>query len=324
MGRQFDVCNGDADGLCALLQWRLQYPQPATLITGLKREIALLANVQAQAGDEVNVFDLSMQRNQAALLKLLADGVRVRYFDHHNTGDVPAHALLQAHIDLGRDTCTSLLVDAALGGRWRGWALVGAYGDNLASVADPLAAAGGWSLADCQALRRLGELINYNAYGETAADVCIASARLYQLMVAYPDPRDMLQAERIIDALQAQRDTDLLHTQAIVPLQQNSRASLCVLPDAPWSRRLQGTLANDLANVDPQRAQAVLKQRSQGGYLVSVRAPVCCPSGANTLCGQFGGMGRARAAGIDCLPESELPRFVASFLAAPWGDQAGI
>ena len=76
--REFDVCNGDADGLCAALQWRLHRQAPARLVTGLKREIALLERVQAQAGDEVSVFDLSMQRNRAALLRLLDAGVRVR------------------------------------------------------------------------------------------------------------------------------------------------------------------------------------------------------------------------------------------------------
>ena len=42
-----DVCNGDADGLCAVLQWRLHTPAAATLVTGLKRDIALLERVQA-------------------------------------------------------------------------------------------------------------------------------------------------------------------------------------------------------------------------------------------------------------------------------------
>ena len=40
MGQRIDVCNGDADGLCAVLQWRLADPQPARLVTGLKRDIA--------------------------------------------------------------------------------------------------------------------------------------------------------------------------------------------------------------------------------------------------------------------------------------------
>ena len=54
MFQRFDVCNGDADGLCAALQWRLHEPAPATLQTGLKRDIALLERVHANADDEVD------------------------------------------------------------------------------------------------------------------------------------------------------------------------------------------------------------------------------------------------------------------------------
>ena len=38
----FDVFNGDADGICALVQLRLATPIESVLITGAKREIALL------------------------------------------------------------------------------------------------------------------------------------------------------------------------------------------------------------------------------------------------------------------------------------------
>ena len=42
-----DVFNGDADGLCALHQLRLADPQNSTLITGVKRDIDLVKQVQA-------------------------------------------------------------------------------------------------------------------------------------------------------------------------------------------------------------------------------------------------------------------------------------
>ena len=124
--QQFVVCNGDADGLCAAVQWRLHRATPATLVTGLKREIQLLERVQACAGDEVAVFDVSMRRNHRALLRLLDAGVRVRYFDHHAADDIPAHPLLEAHIDHASGVCTSLIVDRCLGGAFHRWALVGA------------------------------------------------------------------------------------------------------------------------------------------------------------------------------------------------------
>ena len=38
---RYDVFNGDADGICALLQLRLAAPADSTLITGVKRDIDL-------------------------------------------------------------------------------------------------------------------------------------------------------------------------------------------------------------------------------------------------------------------------------------------
>ena len=46
----FDVFNGDADGIIALTQLRLAEPKDSQLITGIKRDIALLSQVDvAQA-----------------------------------------------------------------------------------------------------------------------------------------------------------------------------------------------------------------------------------------------------------------------------------
>ena len=136
---RFDVCNGDADGLCSVRQWRLHDPSAARLITGLKRDIALLQQVPCVAASEVLVCDLSVQRNRPALDRLLEGGAQVRWFDHHWSGPVPAHQRLDAHLDFSNEVCTSLLVDRYLGGRFRAWALVGAYGDELTAVADRLA-----------------------------------------------------------------------------------------------------------------------------------------------------------------------------------------
>ena len=43
----YDVFDGDADGLCALHQFRLKNPAPAKLVTGVKRDIKLLDRVEA-------------------------------------------------------------------------------------------------------------------------------------------------------------------------------------------------------------------------------------------------------------------------------------
>ena len=317
--RRFDVCNGDADGLCAVLQWRLNEPVEATLVTGLKREIALLQRVPCDAADEVLVCDLSLQRNRVALQQLLEAGVRVRYFDHHAAGDVPQHAGLEAHLDFDSAVCTSLLMDRHLGGRFRGWALVGAYGDDLVTVADGLATAAGFDIAQRAGLRRLGQAINYNAYGEEQADVFIAPERLYRILARWPDPLALLAHEPIVDALDDRRQADLSQALALAPHWQNERASVVLLPDAPWSRRVSGCLANELASARPQQAQAVLRHQRSGALTVSVRAPRATPSGADELCAAFGGSGRAAAAGIDALPPQQLDPFIQAFSAAPWG-----
>ena len=63
----YDVFNGDADGICALHQLRLEQPQAAELITGVKRDIDLVARVKATAGDEITVLDISFARNAVAV-----------------------------------------------------------------------------------------------------------------------------------------------------------------------------------------------------------------------------------------------------------------
>src|SRR6185437_6344566 len=133
--RHYDVFNGDADGICSLHQLRLADPLDSELVTGLKRDIALLDSVPARSGDVVTVLDVSLDRNRAGLLALLDRGVHVRYFDHHHAGDIPRHPRLEAAIDVSRDACTSALVDRHLGGRFRAWAVVGAFGDDLAPLA---------------------------------------------------------------------------------------------------------------------------------------------------------------------------------------------
>jgi hypothetical protein len=272
--------------------------------------------------DEVLVCDLSIARNREPLRRLLDAGAHVRYFDHHFADHVPIHVKLETHLDADPEVCTSLLMDRWLDGRFHAWALVGAYGDALTAVAHRRAAAAGFGDEQRATLRRLGEAINYNAYGHDERDVHIAPAALFGIMVRYADPLEMVSAESIVDELDALRHDDLRHGQAVVPALQTEHARLMALPDAPWSRRVIGSLANELAAAAPRQAQAVLKPGPSGGYVVSVRAPRATPHGADVLCAAFGGGGRAAAAGIDGLPADALERFVAAFGAARWEAKA--
>ena len=315
-GGRFDVCNGDADGLCAVRQWRLHQPAQAVLVTGLKREIALLRKVPPERAREVLVCDLSVARNRDALVALLAAGARVRYFDHHDTaGELPASSRLEAHVDTRSGTCTSLLMDRCLGGLHRPWALAGAYGDQMGDVADSLARASGLDAGACATLRRLGELINYNAYGDSLADVRLAPREMHALMMRHTDAF-ALAREPVFDELGRQRADDRARATALTPRLSTPQACVLLLPDAAWSRRVAGSLANELAAATPRQAQAVLSARADGGWRVSVRSPRVQARGAAAVCARFGGSGREAAAGIDQLPADALDAFVDAFATA--------
>ena len=312
--RHFDVFNGDADGLCALHQLRLATPRTATLVTGIKRDVSLLERVPARAGDAVTALDISLDTNRDALLRLLANCVRVEYFDHHFAGELPAHPALRACIDTSPGTCTSLIVDRHLAGAQRIWAIVAAFGDNLGPEAQRLATALGLADDQIDRLRELGESLNYNAYGDSEDDLFIRPAALYAILHRHADPFAFLRDEPVVRRIGEGRRSDMAMARQLRPEHVLSSGSIYVLPDAPWSRRVRGVFGNELAATAPERAHAVLGPDAQGGYTVSVRAPLAAPRGADILCREFPtGSGRNAAAGINHLPRDSLPEFIRAF-----------
>jgi hypothetical protein len=306
----YDVFNGDADGLCSLHQLRLEYPLDSVLVTGAKRDIALLGRVSAQPGDSVTVLDVSVASNRAALTALLERGVAVQYFDHHFAGELPAHARLQAIIDTSPQVCTGILVDRYLQGRRRIWAVVAAFGDNLEPAAYALASSLRLDIGAIAALRQLGENLAYNAYGDSVADLIASPADLYRTLARYADPFRLLREERLLGRIDAVRRDDLALACEVEPTVALDSATVYVLPDTAWSRRVRGAFGNHLANRFPDLAHAILTPNAQEGYTVSVRAPQVKPTGADALCREFQtGGGRAAAAGINNLPQARLPDF---------------
>lgn len=313
-----DVCNGDADGLFALRQLRLDNPVESILVTGIKRDIGLLQRVRGGEGDHVTVLDIALGPNRDALMQLLDGGAMVTWYDHHAPGPVPEHPRLKTHIDTSAETCTSLLVDAKLSGRFRAWAVAAAYGDNLPRSAERLAGMLSLSAGQRAQLRLLGEAVNYNAYGDSESDVRIHPAALYRWIAHYTSPFDLIANSPIVHELDELRHNDLARARTETARLEDARFTMVMLPDAAWSRRVIGTFANELATSDPQRANAVLKELPDGDYTASVRAPVATPHGADALAREFGGGGRAAAAGIDRLPIADVPRFVARLATADW------
>lgn len=308
--------NGDADGLCALQQLRLVDPRAAKLVTGVKRDIELLQRVDAGAGDQVMVLDVSLDQNRGDLVRLLEAGASVRYFDHHHAGALPQHPNFEAHIEETADVCTSTLVDSYLGGRHRAWAIVAAFGDNLAGLGTALANATGIDPLTTATLQRLGIRLNYNAYGNAISDLCFDPAHLAQEMLPFADPIAFVRHSPAYEKLGAQYEEDMQKARALRPARQVPGATIVVLPDEAWARRAIGVLANDRARAQSDCAIAILSPNASGGYTVSVRVPAQSPVAADEFCRGFDtGGGRKLAAGINRLPATDVDRFADRFEA---------
>ena len=54
--------NGDADGICSMVQWGLVHGIEGQIVTGVKRDIELLKKVLPNIGDEFVVKVISLAR----------------------------------------------------------------------------------------------------------------------------------------------------------------------------------------------------------------------------------------------------------------------
>ena len=310
----FDVFNGDADGILSLVQLRLAEPRKAQLVTGRKRDIKLLDRVKAGEGDHVTVLDISMRSNADYLNRILDAGASVFYADHHNAGDIPDHPNLQAVIDTSPEMCTAMLIDECLEGAYRAWAVTAAFGDNFPKLAR--AKAEGYDFPLTQ-LARLGMLVNYNGYGGSVEDLLYNPADLYRELSGFNTPMKFLNENKaVFEALEVGYETDLLKATQAEVIDQTEKGHVISLSDSAGSRRISGVYGNQLAQDNPERAHAILTAQ-KGGYLVSIRAPLNKRTGADTLALQFEtGGGRSAAAGINHLPEVDLDQFIKAFRTA--------
>lgn len=311
----FDVFNGDADGICALLQLRLAEPAESKLVTGVKRDISLLKRADAKAGDHVNVLDISLDKNRQALVGLLDKQVEIFYVDHHQANDIPEHPKLHALINTDANICTSLLVDQYLGHQYTAWAVTAAFGDNLDSSALQAAQRLKLSEAQLRQLKELGTCINYNAYGENVEDLHFSPDNLYSELYGFQTPFEFIENNaNIYQALLEGYQTDMQQAWQVPAEYETDKVAVFILPDQKWARRVSGVWSNELANRFPDRAHAVLTHNRLEGYTVSVRAPLTNKSGADELCSRFpDGGGRKAAAGINHLPLAQLQAFLIAF-----------
>ncbi len=317
----FDVFNGDVDGICALHQLRLANPLVSDLITGVKRDTQLIDGLPAKAGDSITALDIGLKQNNTAVTRLLANGVRIRWIDHHNPGEIPDHPAFESSINTATDVCTSILVDRQLGGIYRPWAITAAFGDGLAGPARDLASGLNLTPSQTAGLSRLGELLNYNAYGETLADLWCQPKKLYSELHSFSDPWEFSAESDELACIENGFTEDIAKSGSLVPLLHRPGCSIWLLPDAPWSRRVSGVFATRQATLNRQQVLAVVTHSSDGEFLrVSLRVPAHefsttnLTTNADTFCQQFPtGGGRQTAAGINELPKGDFERFLRLF-----------
>ncbi len=311
----YDIFNGDADGICALHQLRLQKPDPdAILITGVKRDIALLSTLQGVEHSSLTVLDISLESNRPFLQILLNNSNRILYIDHHYAGIIPESTALTAHINTSPDTCTSLIVDSLLQGRFRKWAIVAAFGDNLHDAARKTARSLSLPEQEMEQLRELGELLNYNGYGEEITDLHFHPADLYRAVLPHEDPLDFIASSPELTVLSQgfRQDMTLAFSQDVINPGNSNR--IFHFPDTAWARRISGVFANLKAQEKKEAAHALIVDNADATLRISVRAPLTDRKNADSLCRAFPtGGGRAAAAGINRLPPEMLDDFISAF-----------
>ena len=315
----YDVFNGDADGIIALLQLRLADPKESILVTGVKRDISLLKQVAFENEHKpstVTVLDISLEKNITALTRLLDKDISVFYVDHHRTGKIPQAPNFKGLFDTDANVCTSLLVNQYLDHQFIYWAITAAFGDNMQASARTLAMQYGLSDEEQLQLNELGIYINYNGYGSSIDDLHFHPAKLFKALLNYPNPFDLINEPNSIYAqLKKAYLADMAKAESAEVLIENDIIKAVLLDDAPWARRVSGVLGNELANTSPDRAHAVLTLNShddsnEKSYTVSLRAPLNNKQGAGDICAQFPtGGGRAAAAGVNVLDENSVSDF---------------
>jgi len=312
----FDLFNGDADGICSLQQLRLNNPQDSTLITGIKRDINLFSGINPLQGDIVTALDISFDKNRAGVQQAVDAGAKVFYADHHFAGELIESPNLELHIDTDANTCTSLIINRYLSNAYYLWAITGAYGDNLFASAENLADQFDVPPDDRETLKQLGICLNYNGYGFTLDDLIYHPAELFKLVQRYENPLNFVHTEHYQKLLAAYQ-ADIDQTHQLEPETEQVSGAVYILPNETWARRVNGVFSNELAHNHPSRAHAVLVECGQDCYRVSVRAPLDNKTGADELCRQFdSGGGRKAAAGINQLNINELDRFKRLFFQA--------
>ena len=247
-------------------------------MTGVKRDIALLrARGGAAPGDLVTVLDVSLDRNRAALLRAARARRARALFRPPLRGRDPGASRARGvtstlgagrlHQHAGRPSSGRTLPRLGRGRRpsATGWT----------RSRSNLGAAMALGAAELEKLRELGRSLNYNAYGETEADLLVPPATpLSRCLPSTSDPLQFVAARGPLRRLDGEAPhADLgrgLRDRAALggPGRRGLPAARCALEPARERhvRQPAGAPARTARDRGARAARG-------GGYIVSVRVP---------------------------------------------------
>ena len=310
----YDVFNGDTDGIFAWHQLRLAHPREAKIVTGVKRDVNLASRVDSQEGDLVTIMDVSHAKNRKDVQRILDSGAIVEYFDHHDPKELIEHPNITYHINTEPNISTGLIVNSHVKGQNRLWSIATAFGDNHIDLAMNMAKSEGLSDEQVLILKQIGLVVNYNSYGQTVDDLFFSPEEIAEATRACgPDIFNFLEQGDIFSTLLENFNADMSSAVCQEPFSISDKGVIYTLPNEAWTHRIMGSFSNHLVSTNKDLACAIAVLNSDGTYRISVRSSINNPYGAGTLCGKFDGGGREKAGGINNLPASDMNAFKEEF-----------
>jgi hypothetical protein len=310
----YDVFNGDTDGIFARHQLRLTHPRSAILVTGVKRDVGLVSRVEASEGDLVTVMDVSHAKNRKDVQRLLDSGATVEYFDHHDPGELIEHPNMTYHIDTKPHMSTGMVVDSYVGGKHHLWSIATAFGDNHIDLGIQKARSQNLEDSQINLLKQIGFVVNYNSYGQEVEDLFFTPEEIVKAVDdCGKDIFSFTKQGDIFSTLLKNFNLDMGTASCQEPILFNDKCVFYTFPNEDWSHRVMGAFSNHLVSSNKDLACALAVLNSDGTYRVSVRSSINNPYGAGDFCKGFGGGGREKAGGTDNLQASELDNFKEEF-----------
>ncbi len=213
-----DVCSGDSDSHCAMLQLCLASPSHAELLPAPLLPTYLLERIRIQLGDMVKICNLPLDPNRLQVWRNIETGAEVRLYGQCVVGEWVLHPGLKVNIDASPGICASQIADKRLGALCHRLATVGTFGRGRRDLNDTYVTVSLVTRMERMHLQAFSELITYNAHIACQHHQHIEPTELYAELVRYPDPLAFLRSESVALKLGAIRKEDLQNASALPPI----------------------------------------------------------------------------------------------------------